>query len=356
MKKRVVIVAIVLIILTGSMFLMAACCGSGCQAPDQTPEGFQIAFNLGQEWESAFGTNFPQVALIARRSIAETNPGLVQYVANMFETSSQFARANPQETERMINSLGSPYLAGSPIANFLVDRGEQVVNFGHAAVNQVAITNFLTTLHATNPPSVGGSVPSSDFFFMGSDAVSTGTETISIYLPDGPPLIAAAYLFYNEPQIAGRNVNFVSVTAANLMPAIASPQGPDFALVPINMAAQHRANYVVAGVALWSLLHIVENASLTGGTSSLSDLIGETIFAYQPNLTPGVVLGAIFANANIEVNWKNIGDAKNPNAVNIVDVANNANARNALLGLNAAIGYARFALIAEPVATSLLVL
>jgi len=185
---------------------------------------------------------------------------------------------------------------------------------------------------------------------------------IYIYVPDGPPLLAAARLFSETPEIeysgGARPISY-RLTTGQLIGSRLAGRHPDFALAPINLAAVNfnlTGDYIFGGVALWGMLHIVENVTLSEGNpvQSLEDLRGQVIYAYQPQMSPGIVLRTVLnAVDGLEVTEMNIGGTPNPNAVNIVFLADNASARDALLGDIAAVPNARFALLAEPVATAL---
>jgi len=181
-------------------------------------------------------------------------------------------------------------------------------------------------------------------------------SSITIYVPDGPPLIALASIYQNTPSVQGVNINIERTTGA-LIGGHMVAQRPDIALVPMNLAANRfndDGEYVLAGVALWGLLHIVENIQEADGNvaSSLNDLVGQTIVAYQRNMSPGIVLETVLRENGLAVNWLlSESAAINPDAVNIIALADNAAANAALGGQNASLPNTRFALLAEPVAS-----
>ena len=189
-----------------------------------------------------------------------------------------------------------------------------------------------------------------------------GNRRIYIYVPDGAPLIAAAHMFYEGEDVVysggTRRVRYVQTTGQLIGSALVRNRPPDFALAPINLAATNyntMGNFVFGGVALRGVFHIVENITLGNNRAqNLSDLVGETIFAYQENMSPGIVLETVLEKAGLDINRKTAGTTPNPNAVNIVYLADNGQARDALMGqMGPAIGNARFALIADPVVSAL---
>ena len=186
--------------------------------------------------------------------------------------------------------------------------------------------------------------------------------TIHIYVPDGPPLLAAARLFSERPEVeyegGTRNVSY-NLTTGQLIGSRLAGRFPDFALAPINLAVQNfnlNGDYIFGGVALWGMLHIVENTALSGDSpaTSLGDLRGQVIYAYQPLMSPGIVLRTVLEGKELDVVERTVGGAVDPNAVNITYLTDNAAARAALMGEIAAVGNARFALVADPVVSALI--
>ena len=188
-----------------------------------------------------------------------------------------------------------------------------------------------------------------------------GSRRIYIYVPSGPPLIAAAHMFYENEDVVysggTRRVRYVQTTGAVISSQLARRNPPDFALAPINLAATNyniTGDFVFGGVALWGIFHIVENVG-SGGIvpiQDLSELRGEVIAAYQRNMSPGVVLETILEKAGLTVNPimypLELDSRRRDDAVNIVYLSNNAEASAAVLGLPTAIVSTRFALVAEP--------
>ncbi|MCL2556684.1 MAG: hypothetical protein FWE03_06710 [Firmicutes bacterium] len=180
-------------------------------------------------------------------------------------------------------------------------------------------------------------------------------SSVTIYVPDGPPLLALANIYTESSKVQGVDIEVYRTTGPLIGGHLIAGR-PDFALVPMNLAATRfntDGEYILAGVALWGLLHIIENTNHSDGNyaTSLNDLVGQTIIAYQRNMSPGIVLETILRENGLTVNWMTAADDVNPNAVNIIALADNAAANTAIMGNNAAWPDARFALLAEPVAS-----
>ncbi|MCL2821741.1 MAG: hypothetical protein FWD86_00895 [Firmicutes bacterium] len=361
MKKKIICVC------AGLLALMTVFVFTACPLPPLG--GFRVAFDMQKEWERQFGFNFPQVALIARADLAASNPALVSKVTSHMRQSVDFARTNHNKTAQMVDSFNSSYLSDSEaVKHFIGGNGQTVLNFGFDENAKNATKTFLTELHKANPNATGGSIPSDLFYFDHNHGQAEGEEPVfrqlNFYIPDGAPLIAAAALKHDDPIIeySGRplNINYRTVTGATLNARLNSG-AVDFALVPVNLAAQAFNNqggaYVFVGVALWGLFHIVENADLGfNRVENLVDMVGQTIVAYQRNMSPGVVLETVLRGLDLKINIMAAGDTPAADAVNIVYLTDNAAATSALLGFLAAMPNARFALIAEPSVSGLLIM
>jgi len=364
MKRKIVPLAMILVLAFGGVLTFLA-----CERPVQEPTTFRIAFNMQEEWQREFGVSYPQVGIVAREDIALANPLFVSEVVSMIQQSMNFAKDNPQAVANIVvNELNSTELRNvAAIQTFVARDGADIFNFQTAVEAQTAACAFLGRLSLGT---IGGSVPDEEFYFnVPSDAtIGTVEGSFGLHVPDGAPLIAAAHAFYTQSSVLyGQNqiyMNFVPTTGAAIGSALVSGAA-DFALVPMNLAATrfnvlgtggHR--YVLVGIALWGIQYLVENYAHTGGIDSLNDLVGEKIVAFQPNLTPGVVLETILTQAGLSINRLDTPHSTlDPNAVNIYYHISNAAVRNAMLGRVAAFaGGARFALLAEPMATELLLM
>ncbi|MCL2256318.1 MAG: hypothetical protein FWC11_05630, partial [Firmicutes bacterium] len=262
MKKKLILIALTLVL---SLTTIMA-----CVRPTGDESTFRIAFDMQREWEDEFGFSYPQVALLVRRELAKSNPSFVNAVVSMVESSVDFARENAGETARLVrNELN---VAGMPQTNiietFILGSGQDVFNFQNATESRESVNTFLTELHAVNPQSVGGRLPTDEFYFNpeNGDDVGEISGQFSFFVPAGAPMIAAAHMFHYQPRVQydQREIefDFQMVMPPQLMSAVNGGLA-DFAIAPINLAAQRfnamGNNYVIAGIVMWGLLHIVEN-------------------------------------------------------------------------------------------------
>jgi NitT/TauT family transport system substrate-binding protein len=175
-------------------------------------------------------------------------------------------------------------------------------------------------------------------------ACSGNANTINLMLVDGAPSLTVAKMLSENPTVEGLSVSYQLAELTQLTAALLNGQ-PDFAIVPINVAALMHNNgsgYRLAAVTTWGILHVVSNQNV----SSLQQLKGETIFAFGQSGTPGITLRAV-------LNQAGIGFTQAPNQpeadkVHIVYRATPADVRNEILANNAS-----FAVLAEPLATAI---
>jgi NitT/TauT family transport system substrate-binding protein len=182
------------------------------------------------------------------------------------------------------------------------------------------------------------------------------SENIKVYMPDGAPLLSFAKLRDDNPEIKkGYTVEYSTVLAADALQASLIAKEPDIAVAPINVCAAVNnggSGYVLAGVSVWGIMHIVSNQS---GEITLESLKGNTVLAFGRGGTPGITLRAILNQNGIKyVEDKGAGYSTASDEVNIVYLSDAADVRNVLVASGGVDGAAvKFALLAEPVATAI---
>ncbi|MDR1906503.1 MAG: ABC transporter substrate-binding protein [Clostridiales bacterium] len=173
---------------------------------------------------------------------------------------------------------------------------------------------------------------------------------ISVYIPDGAPLLAIADMVRDGEGAIDKNysVGYEVVTGAQIAPLL--QQGtPDIAFAPINVCAIafNSNDYVLAGVAVWGLNHIVTREN---GITSLEQLKGQTIYAFQLAATPGITLKAVLTKNGIGY----IEDQETAPAdkVNIVGLSDANIVAQAIKTGSIEGKEVKFALLPEPVMTA----
>ena len=179
--------------------------------------------------------------------------------------------------------------------------------------------------------------------------------TYTMYVPDGAPLLAVANIVHSGAELGSGKVSGTIVTGAQIGPALIA-KTPDIALAPINVCAQAYNNtdgeYVLCGVAVWGLNFIV---SKDEGKTSLSDFVGETIYAFQEAGTPGLTLKALIGTYGLEINVLAENGAPVADKINILFLPQPADVRTALTaGYNGVeADKIRHGLLSEPLVTAM---
>jgi len=178
---------------------------------------------------------------------------------------------------------------------------------------------------------------------------------ISVMLVDGAPLINMVYLMSHEfDGIVGTGISFTMTNDLDAIVAALLNQEPDFAIVPINIAAMMHNNgsgYRMAAVTTWGIMHIVSDQDV----SSLEDLIGETIIAFGRSGTPGITLRATLRQNGVPFTEHDTTSfTPDENSVNILYLTAASDVRDAIAtGMIIGGTSVHFGLLAEPVATAI---
>jgi len=174
-------------------------------------------------------------------------------------------------------------------------------------------------------------------------------------LVDGAPLLSMANMMSDEFEgMDGYNISFTMTNDVDAVVAALLNQEPDFAVVPINIAAMMNNNgsgYRLAAVTIWGIMHIVSDLDIT----SLEDLKGETIIAFGRGGTPGITLRSVLRQNNIDFVEPDSADfTPDPDKVNIIYLTAASDVRDAIAtGMTAGGKAVNFGLLAEPVATAI---
>jgi len=178
---------------------------------------------------------------------------------------------------------------------------------------------------------------------------------INVMLVDGAPLLSIANMMPEESAgIAGYDISYTITNDVDALVAALLKQEPDFAIVPINVAAlmyNNGSNYRLAAITTWGIMHIVSDKDVT----SLEDLKGETIVAFGRSGTPGITLRAVLKQNNIDFDEPDGASFKpDQNKVSILYLTAASAVRDAIAtGMEVGGGAVSFGLLAEPVATAI---
>jgi len=179
--------------------------------------------------------------------------------------------------------------------------------------------------------------------------------SINVMLVDGAPLLSVVNIMADDADgIDGFDFDFTMTNDVDAIVAALLNQEPDFAIVPVNIAAMMNNNgsgYRLAAVTTWGIMHVVSDRDVT----TLDELIGETVIAFGRGGTPGITLRAVLDQSGIGfIEHDDANFTPDPARVNIIYLTAASDVRDAI-GAGLAIGGepATFGLLAEPVATAI---
>lgn len=164
---------------------------------------------------------------------------------------------------------------------------------------------------------------------------------ISLYVPDGAPSLSVADIL-NDKSVGGVAVNATITTGDDAFAKCTSGEA-DIAILPTNAAVKvlsARDDYCLFTVNVQGLLYLVGTSEI----SSLSDLMGQTVYSIGLGNTPEYVFKKILDSQSIA--YCELGDTVDENKVNLKYEKDGSS----IIPLLAS-GKAEFAVLGEPAVT-----
>ncbi len=123
----------------------------------------RVALDLTEEWNKvAPEDSLVQGCIVVRREFAEENPGALGAFLTEYERSVQYAQENPQNAGEMIAAQG--IFANAGVAAKALPNCN--ICFIAGADMSAKLDPFFEVLHAANPASVGGKLPTADIYYI----------------------------------------------------------------------------------------------------------------------------------------------------------------------------------------------
>lgn len=124
-------------------------------------EGLNISLDLNEEWNNLDnGSMLVTGVLVARSEFVEQNPDQIAAFLEEYKASTDYANENVEETAQLVESFDIFQAAVAqkaiPYCNIAYMEGEEM---------KTAVSGYLQTLYDQNPQSVGGNLPSDDFYY-----------------------------------------------------------------------------------------------------------------------------------------------------------------------------------------------
>jgi len=124
-------------------------------------EGLRVAVDLTAEWEALDnGSAMLTGVVVARKSFIEENPAAIEAFMKDYAASVDWVNGNSSEAAAVIGEYGIVAAAVAekaiPYCNIVCITGAEMAE---------KLSGYLAVLHEANPQSVGGKLPSEDFYF-----------------------------------------------------------------------------------------------------------------------------------------------------------------------------------------------
>ena len=130
----------------------------------KNPE-LNVCISLSEVWADVIsdGSNLVTGVTIVRKSFADEHPEIVAEFIERQAASVAFANANPAKTAKLVADLR--IIDNAIIAEAAIPRCNLVCITGNEM--RRTLKGYLTILYEQNPASLGGSLPSDDFYYVG---------------------------------------------------------------------------------------------------------------------------------------------------------------------------------------------
>lgn len=124
-------------------------------------ENLRIALDLTKEWDKVQpASSLITGVVVARTEFIEQHPEAVEAFLSHYQTSAEFVNANVEEAAQLVGKydiVPAPIAAKAiPYCNIVLIRGGEMKD---------KLSGYLAVLHEQNPKSVGGSLPSDEFYY-----------------------------------------------------------------------------------------------------------------------------------------------------------------------------------------------
>jgi len=130
-----------------------------CAANDK----LSVALDLTDEWKKINDTELVQGCLVVRREFAESHPGGLAAFLDKYESSINYLSEDTAAAAQMIVDAG--IFAQAPVAEKAIPRCNVCFISG---IDMIApMDGFLEAMFSIAPASIGGAVPSDDFYYVG---------------------------------------------------------------------------------------------------------------------------------------------------------------------------------------------
>lgn len=120
-----------------------------------------IAMDLSTEWEKLTSKKLPMGVIIGRTEYVEEHPDAVNAFLDQYAASAEYVNANPAEAAQLSEKFDLIKAAVAekaiPYCNIVCLEGEEMKS---------ALGDFLQVMYEFDPQTIGGTIPSEDFYYI----------------------------------------------------------------------------------------------------------------------------------------------------------------------------------------------
>lgn len=121
----------------------------------------RILFDVQSEWKKSFGVGFPMSSLVVRKEFMEAHPELVNTFLREFAFNLAYANGNPQAIGTLVEKMPALPFEASVVASSIPRSDYKYMSADDA---MPAVAKYLKVLYDFDPQTIGGKMPSDDFY------------------------------------------------------------------------------------------------------------------------------------------------------------------------------------------------
>ena len=340
MKTRIftLLLALTLVLLTFASCVSKKNPDEGTGDNNQKAITLTNALDLTAEWDKVTTPgSLVQGCVVVRTEFLQQHPEAVEKFLTEYKSSINYLSTNIAEASTMIEANG--IFAKAAIAQKAIPKCN--VTYLDGADMKAAMQNYLSVLHSINPNSIGGSLPTDDFYYTPSQAAAAANDdvTVRVFTLNGTTGFGMAKLMNDaKASTASQNYTFEVKSDASDVTAALINGSVDIAALPTNAAAnvfnKTQGGVKILAVNTLGCLYLLTNQNAT--VTSFADLKGKTV--YVPAQNPTFIFTYLCQQNGLEIGKDVIIDSQSYAAA--------ANLRDAV-----ASGVVDIAVLPEPMVT-----
>lgn len=129
-------------------------------------ENLKVIFDTTKEWDAVQGESGSRLVTgvtVVRNEFLQENPAAVKKFLEEHKASAEFANTNVEETAELVAAQG--IIEKAPVAQKAIPNCN--ITYIDGEEMKTALSGYLEVLMEQNPESVGGSLPTDDFYYNG---------------------------------------------------------------------------------------------------------------------------------------------------------------------------------------------